>query len=84
MAAIFFFFFFQNGAKISQRDVFIALNIPCRFDEDSFQNIKVYVKTCLCTYDHGLQPVGDNNRHSTHCSFKTFESEKQKHLSFMQ
>ena len=34
-------FVFQNKAKIFQRQVFIALSIPCKFGED----IKVYAKT---------------------------------------
>ena len=41
-------FVFQNEAKILQRQVFIATNIPCKFGEDIFINecdIKVYVKT---------------------------------------
>ena len=41
-------FVFQNEAKILQGQVFIAINIPCKFGEDSFINecnIKVYVKT---------------------------------------
>ena len=33
MAAI---LFFQNEAKILQRQVFVAINIPCKFDEDIF------------------------------------------------
>ena len=40
-------FVFQNEAKISQRQVFIAINIPCKFGEDIFINewdIKVYAK----------------------------------------
>ena len=31
-------FFFQNKAKILHRKVFIALNMPCKFGEDSFIN----------------------------------------------
>ena len=31
-------FIFQNEAKISQRQVFIAINIPCKFDKDIFIN----------------------------------------------
>ena len=41
-------FVFQNEAKIFQRQVFIAINIPCKFGEDIFINewdIKVYAKT---------------------------------------
>ena len=41
-------FVFQNEAKILQRQVFIAINIPCKFGEDIFINerdIKVYAKT---------------------------------------
>ena len=41
-------FVFQNEAKILQRQVFIAINIPCKFGEDFFINewdIKVYAKT---------------------------------------
>ena len=30
--------FFQNEAKILQRQVFIAINIPCKFGEDIFIN----------------------------------------------
>ena len=30
--------FFQNEAKILQRQVFIAVNIPCKFGEDIFIN----------------------------------------------
>ena len=40
-------FVFQNEAKILQRQVFIAINIPCKFVEDIFINesdIKVYAK----------------------------------------
>ena len=29
---------FQNEAKILQRQVFVAINIPCQFDEDIFIN----------------------------------------------
>ena len=32
------YFVFQNQAKILQRQVFIAINIPCRFVEDIFIN----------------------------------------------
>ena len=35
MAAI---LFFQNEAKILQRQVFIAINIPCKFGKDIFTN----------------------------------------------
>ena len=35
MAAI---LFFQNDAKILHRQVFIAINIPCKFGEDIFIN----------------------------------------------
>ena len=38
MAAILLGFFFQNKAKILHRKVFIALNMPCKFGEDSFIN----------------------------------------------
>ena len=41
-------FIFQNEAKILQRQVFIAINIPCKFGEVIFINerdIKVYAKT---------------------------------------
>ena len=41
-------FVFQHEAKIFQRHVFIATNIPCKFGEDIFINerdIKVYAKT---------------------------------------
>ena len=31
-------FVFQNEAKILQRQVFIATNIPCKFGEDIFIN----------------------------------------------
>ena len=31
-------FVFQNEAKIIQRQVFIAVNIPCKFVEDIFIN----------------------------------------------
>ena len=31
-------FVFQNEAKILQRQVFIAVNIPCKFGEDIFIN----------------------------------------------
>ena len=31
-------FVFQNVAKILQRQVFIAINIPCKFGEDFFIN----------------------------------------------
>ena len=31
-------FVFQNEAKILQRQVFIAINIPCKFGEDFFIN----------------------------------------------
>ena len=31
-------FVFQNEAKILHRQVFIAMNIPCKFDEDIFIN----------------------------------------------
>ena len=31
-------FVFQNEAKISNRQVFIAINIPCKFGEDIFIN----------------------------------------------
>ena len=31
-------FVFQNEAKIFQRQVFIAINIPCKFGEDIFHN----------------------------------------------
>ena len=31
-------FVFQNEAKILQRQVFIAINIPCKFGEDIFIN----------------------------------------------
>ena len=31
-------FVFQNEAKICQRQVFIAINIPCKFGEDIFIN----------------------------------------------
>ena len=31
-------FVFQSEAKIFQRQVFIALNIPCKFGEDMFIN----------------------------------------------
>ena len=31
-------FVFQNEAKIFQRQVFIAINIPCKFGEDMFIN----------------------------------------------
>ena len=31
-------FVFQNEAKIFQRQVFIAINIPCKFGEDIFIN----------------------------------------------
>ena len=30
-------FVFQNEAKISHRQVFIAINIPCKFGEDIFE-----------------------------------------------
>ena len=39
---------FQNEAKILQRQVYIAINIPCKFGKDIFINewdIKVYAKT---------------------------------------
>ena len=29
-------FVFQNEAKILPRQVFVAINIPCKFDEDIF------------------------------------------------
>ena len=35
MAAI---LFFPNEAKLLQRQVFIAINIPCKFGEDIFIN----------------------------------------------
>ena len=41
-------FVFQNEAKIFQRQVFISINISCKFGEDIFINewhIKVYAKT---------------------------------------
>ena len=41
-------FVFPNKAKIFQRQVFIAINVPCKFGEDIFINesdIKVYAKT---------------------------------------
>ena len=41
-------FVFQNEPKIFQRQVFISINIPCKFGEDIFINewdIKVYAKT---------------------------------------
>ena len=41
-------FVFQNEDKILHRQVFIAINIPCKFGEDFFINerdIKVFVKT---------------------------------------
>ena len=41
-------FVFQNEAKIFQRQVFIAMNILCKFGEDIYINewdVKVYVKT---------------------------------------
>ena len=41
-------FVFQNEANSLQRQVFIAINIPCKFGEDIFINewdIKVYAKT---------------------------------------
>ena len=31
-------FVFQNEAKIFERQVFIAKNIPCKFGEDMFRN----------------------------------------------
>ena len=31
-------FVFQNEAKIFQKQVFIAINIPCKFGEDIFIN----------------------------------------------
>ena len=31
-------FVFQNEAKILQRQVFIAINIPCKFGEEIFIN----------------------------------------------
>ena len=31
-------FVFQNEAKILQKQVFIAINIPCKCDEDIFIN----------------------------------------------
>ena len=31
-------FVYQNEAKILQRYVFIAINIPCKFGEDIFTN----------------------------------------------
>ena len=31
-------FLFQNEAKIFHRQVFIAINIPCKFGEDMFIN----------------------------------------------
>ena len=31
-------FVFQNDAKILHRQVFIAINIPCKFGEDIFIN----------------------------------------------
>ena len=31
-------FVFQNVAKILQRQVFVAINIPCKFGEDIFIN----------------------------------------------
>ena len=31
-------FIFQNEAKILHRQVFIAINIPCKFGEDIFMN----------------------------------------------
>ena len=31
-------YFFQNEAKILQRQGFLAINIPCKFDEDIFIN----------------------------------------------
>ena len=31
-------FVFQNEAKIFQRQVFIAINIPCKFGVDIFHN----------------------------------------------
>ena len=40
--------FFQNEAKIFNRQVFIAINIPCNFGEGIFMNerdMMVYVKT---------------------------------------
>ena len=39
-------FDFQNEAKVLERQVFVAINIPCKFDEDIFINewdVKVYV-----------------------------------------
>ena len=39
---------FQNEAKILQKQVFIAINIPCKFSEDIFINewdVNVYAKT---------------------------------------
>ena len=41
-------FVFQNEAKILHRHVFIAINIPCKFDENILINewdIKIYIKT---------------------------------------
>ena len=41
-------FVFQNEAKMLQRQVFIAINIPCKCGGDIFINewdIKVYAKT---------------------------------------
>ena len=41
-------FVFQNEAKIFQRQVFIAINVPLKFGEDIFINesdSKVYAKT---------------------------------------
>ena len=35
-------FVFQNEAKILQRQVFIAINIPCKFGEDIFINLMRY------------------------------------------
>ena len=45
MAAI---LFFRNETTILHRQVFIAINIPCKFGEDNLineLNVKVYVKS---------------------------------------
>ena len=41
-------FVFQNEAKIFQRQVFIAINIACKFGED-ISSLWTFIRGCRCT-----------------------------------
>ena len=46
-------FVFQSEAKILHRQVFIAINIPCKFGEDVFINVrKVFYNLPITAFGH--------------------------------